>query len=67
MNPENLWVKRAETIPWEAIEDRYAELFPSNTGVPAKPLRVAPGSLIIQKHYDYADREPVEQLTENPL
>ena len=32
----------------------------------SKLLRVAPGSLIIQKHYDYADREPVEQLTENP-
>lgn len=44
MNPENRWVKRAATIPWEAIEDRYAELFPSNTGVPAKPLRVALGS-----------------------
>ena len=66
MNPENRWVKRAATIPWEAIEDRYAELFPSNTGVPAKPLRVALGSLIIQKHYDYSDRELVEQLTENP-
>ena len=22
MNPENRWVKKAETIPWLAIEDR---------------------------------------------
>ena len=66
MNPENRWVKKAATIPWLAIEDRYAELFPSNTGMPAKPLRLALGSLIIQKQYDYADRELVEQLTENP-
>lgn len=66
MNPDNRWVKKAETIPWEAIEERYAELFPSKTGMPAKPLRTALGSLIIQKHYDYSDRELVEQITENP-
>ena len=42
MNPENRWVKKAELIPWPAIEDRYAELFPSKTGMPAKPLRLLP-------------------------
>ena len=66
MNPENRWVKKAELIPWDEIEDRYAELFPSKTGMPAKPLRMALGALIIQKQYDYSDRELVEQLTENP-
>ena len=66
MNPENRWIKRAHMIPWFAIEDRYADLFPSNTGMPAKPLRMALGSLIIQKQYEYSDRELVEQLTENP-
>ena len=66
MNPENRWIKKAATIPWFAIEDRYAQLFPSKTGMPAKPLRTALGSLIIQKQYDYSDRELVEQITENP-
>lgn len=66
MNPENRWVKKAGLIPWDEIEDRYADLFPSNTGMPAKPLRMALGSLIIQKQYDYSDRELVEQITENP-
>lgn len=66
MNPENRWVKKAELIPWDEIEDRYAELFPVKTGNPAKPLRMALGSLIIQKQYGYSDRELVEQLTENP-
>lgn len=66
MNPENRWVKKADLIPWDEIEDRYASLFPSKTGMPAKPLRLALGSLIIQKQYLYADRELVEQLTENP-
>lgn len=66
MNLENRWIKKAEAIPWEEIEDRYAELFPSKTGMPAKPLRMALGSLIIQKQYGYSDRELVEQITENP-
>ena len=66
MNPENRWVKKADSIPWEIIEDKYADLFESHTGNVAKPLRMALGSLIIQKEYEYPDRELVEQLTENP-
>ncbi len=66
MNPENRWIKRAEMIPWAEIEEKYASLFPSRTGMPAKPLQVALGSLIIQKQYDYSDRELVEQIRENP-
>lgn len=66
LNPENRWVIKAATIPWDEIEERYAELFPSNRGVPAKPLRMALGSLIIQKQIGCSDRELIEQLTENP-
>ena len=53
-------------IPWDKIEGKYAELFPSKTGMPAKPLRMALGSLLIQKQYGYSDEELVEQLRENP-
>lgn len=66
MNPENRWVKKAETIPWDAIEEKYAQLFPSKTGMPAKPLRMALGSLLIQKQLGFSDRELVEEITENP-
>lgn len=66
MNPENRWIKKAEAIPWAEIEERYAELFPSEKGNPAKPLRLALGALLIQKQYGYSDRELVEQITENP-
>lgn len=66
MNPENRWVLKAASIPWYEIEERYAGLFPSSVGMPAKPLRVALGSLIIQKQYGYSDRELVEQIRENP-
>ena len=66
MNPENRWVIKAATIPWKEIEERYAQLFPSKPGMPAKPLQAALGSLIIQKQYGYSDRELVEQIRENP-
>jgi len=66
MNPENRWIKKAECIPWIAIEEKYAALFPSKTGMPAKPLRMALGSLLIQKQLGFTDRELVEELTENP-
>ena len=66
MNPENRWIKKAEAIPWGEIEERYSELFPSPKGNPAKPLRLALGSLLIQKQYGYSDRELVDQITENP-
>ena len=33
-NPGNRWVKKSETIPWDAIERKYAKLFPSKTGMP---------------------------------
>ena len=34
--------------------------------MPAKPLRTALGSLMIQKQYGYPDRELLEQIKENP-
>lgn len=40
LNPENRWVKLSKFIPWEKIENKYAQLFPSE-GTVAKPLRMA--------------------------
>lgn len=66
MDKENRWIKKAEKIPWDDIEDKYASLFGSTTGTVAKPLRMALGSLIIQTEYGYSDRELVAQIQENP-
>ena len=66
MNSENRWIKMADCIPWGELEEKYAILFPSNTGNVAKSLRTALGSLIIKTKYGYSDEELVEQLTENP-
>ncbi len=66
MNPDNRWIRMADKIPWDLFEGKYADLFPSDTGNVAKPLRMALGSLIIQNHFQVSDREIVEEITENP-
>lgn len=66
MNPDNRWVKMADCILWDEFEIKYAELFPNDTCNVAKPLRMALGALIIQTKFQFADRELVEQITENP-
>ena len=66
LRADNRWVKLAKIIPWESIEERYADLFPSNRGQVAKPVRMALGALIIKEKRGYSDRETVEQITENP-
>ena len=66
LREDNRWVKKAQIIPWGKIEDRYAALFPSNTGNVAKPLRLALGALLIQQEYGYSDEEIVLQIQENP-
>jgi len=66
LDPGNRWVKKAETIPWDKIEDRYAELFESETGNVAKPLRLALGALIIQTERGISDAEVPLQIQETP-
>ena len=66
MNSENRWVKKAELIPWDEIEKRYAALFKNRKGNVAKTLRLALGALIVQTEYGYSDEETVLQIQEGP-
>jgi transposase, IS5 family len=65
LRSDNRWVQLAKMIPWEELEKEYSQYF-SSTGNPAKPLRVALGSLIIKEKCGFSDEETVEQITENP-
>ena len=38
LQEDNRWVKKAQSIPWDKIEAKYADLFPSDTGNVAKPF-----------------------------
>ena len=64
LNPDNRWVKKAEMIPWDEIEQRYAKLFANRKGNVAKPLRLALGACIIQAEYGYSDEEVALQIQE---
>ena len=66
LREDNRWVKKAQMIPWDKIEAKYADLFPSETGNVAKPLQLALGACLIQREYGYSDEEIVLQIQENP-
>jgi hypothetical protein len=66
LSPDNRWVKKAELIPWEEIEIRYAALFKNRKGNVAKPLRLALGALIIQTERHLSDEETPLQIQETP-
>ena len=66
LNPRNRWVRLSRLIPWEEFESDYAEHFPSKTGNPAKPFRMALGALLIKEMKNLTDEELVEDIRENP-
>ena len=64
---DNRWVIMSELIPWQEFEEEYATNFSeTGMGAPAKPFRIALGSLIIKERLGTSDRETVEQIRENP-
>ncbi len=67
LNPENRWIKLAEIIPWQEIEEQYASKFNSFKGNVAKPARLAFGTLLVQAKMDLRDRECAELIAENPF
>lgn len=65
LDPGNRWVLLAELIPWQEMEDAYAPQFSVNVGTPAKPVRLAFGSLYIKQRLGLTDEETVLQILEN--
>ena len=66
LDPQNEWVRISRKLPWRSWEQLYSALFYSDTGNVAKPCRMVMGSLIIQMHMGFTDRELVDQLMQNP-
>ena len=66
LDRDNEWVQLADRIDWDGMEAKYSAMFPSSTGRPAKPFRMALGALIIQKRKGLSDRALVKEIAENP-
>jgi hypothetical protein len=65
---ENRWVKMAKLMPWDMIEDLYAESFidDKSDGRPPIPARIAFGAIFIKEQEGLTDRSTVEYTLENP-
>ena len=66
LNREDEWVRIADAINWDAIEERYRQKFPSKRGRPAATARIALGAVIIQKRMNLGDRPLVKEVARNP-
>ena len=60
LSRDNRWMKLAERIPWDGLEDYYAAQFCKGFGAPAKPFRMALGALIIKARLALTDEELVK-------
>lgn len=65
LRSDNRWVKLAKIIPWDELEGKYSSLFSKDQGAPAKPFRMALGSLLVRERLHLTDEETVEQIREN--
>ena len=66
LDSANEWIQLEHAIPWSRMETKYAAMFPSKTGHPATPFRMALGILIIQKRKKLSDRAVIKEIQENP-
>lgn len=65
INPKHELAILADQFPWQQIESRFASLY-SQTGQPAKPIRLMVGLLLLQRIYNLSDEGVVEQWIANP-
>jgi hypothetical protein len=67
---DNRWVKMAKLMPWDMIEDLYAEaedfVDDKKDGRPPITARIAFGAIHIKEQEKLTDRGTVQYITENP-
>lgn len=69
LSAQNRWVKLAQLMPWDLVEDIYAAKFKNERpdgNVPI-PARVAFGALFIKADRNLTDELTVENIAENPF
>ena len=66
LSGNNRWIKLAGLIPWDELEDDYADQFCKGFGAPSKPFGMALGALIIKARLGPTDEELLEQIKESP-
>lgn len=62
---DNRWVRLAGILPWEYIEEIYAQNMSDETGRPAISSRIAFGAIFIKEYCHITDEDTVTNLQEN--
>lgn len=62
---DNRWVRLADHMPWEYIEEIYAQNMSDETGRPAISSRIAFGAIFIKEYCHITDEATVTNLQEN--
>ena len=67
LSAENRWVKMANVMPWDLIEEIYAKSFKNDNaeGRPPIPSRMAFGALYIKENENFPQRRTMEHISEN--
>ena len=66
LKAENRWVKLSRMMPWDYIEDIYAQSMSQDNGAKAFSARIAFGAIYIKEHENLTDVRTVENIAENP-
>ena len=66
LRADNRWVKLSRMMPWDYIEDLYAESMSEENGAKAFSARIAFGAIYIHEHEKLTDVRTVEYIAENP-
>jgi hypothetical protein len=67
LDASNRWVKIAEIVPWDMIEDIYAQSFKTRSldGRPPIPARIAFGALFIKENENFPQERTLQHIAEN--
>jgi hypothetical protein len=68
LSAENRWVKLSNLMPWDMVEEIYAEKFRNEKtdGRPPISARIAFGALHIKASEGFTNEKTLENMTENP-
>lgn len=66
LSANNEWVRLADQMPWNKLEEAYQLAFPSNLGRAGKPFRLLYGAELIKQRTGLSDRAVVDAIRDTP-
>ena len=66
LSADNRWVRMAKLMPWDAIEEEYANSMSETEGRKALPARMAYGAIYVKEQEGLTDERTLEYMVENP-